>query len=161
MSENCEKCGQREYIIKNDLMKELMNYLLTKENFSQVILLSHGGGFYDMQFIVKHLVERKEYRDKLQLVLNGTKIILMTFTNLKFLDSYNYFHLPLRALPKAYGIEDMEKGIFPHKFNVPENQNYVGELPVIEYYQDGSMRGKEREEFLVWYEEKKNHRLYF
>ena len=108
-----------------------------------------------MQFIVKHLVERREYRDKPKLILNGTKIITMMFTNLKFLDSYNYFHLPLRALPKAYGIENIEKGIFPHKFNTPESENYVGEMPAVEFYSIDNMRVKEREEFLVWYEEKK------
>lgn len=161
LSANCTTCGQREYIFQDDPIRQLMNYLLSKENFSRVIVLSHGGSFYDLQFIVKHLVERTEYRDKPRLILNGTKIIMMTFTNLKFLDSYNYFHLPLRSLPKAYGIENIEKGVFPHKFNTPENQDYEGEIPEIEYYGIDEMRAKEREELMAWHTKKRAENYVF
>ena len=53
----------------------------------------------------------------------------MEIKNVKFLDSLNYLHMPLSALPKAYGLTQIEKGTFPHLFNTPENQYYIGDLP--------------------------------
>ena len=41
----------------------------------------------------------------------------MEIMNAKFLDSLNYLHMPLSALPKAYGLTEIEKGTFPHLFN--------------------------------------------
>ena len=40
----------------------------------------------------------------------------MEIMNVKFLDSLNYLHMPLSALPKAYGLTEIEKGTFPHLF---------------------------------------------
>ena len=37
-------------------------------------------------------------------------------------------HMPLNSLPKAYGLPELEKGIYPHLFNTPQNQTYVGPL---------------------------------
>ena len=79
-----------------------MSYFLTKKNFCQAIVLNRGGGFYDMRSIVIHLIKRRKFEDKFWLILNGIKRILMTFMNLKLLDSYLY--IPRRALPEAYGI---------------------------------------------------------
>ena len=33
--------------------------------------------------------------------------------------------MPLSSLQKAYGLHDIEKDIFPHLFNTPQNQTYV------------------------------------
>ena len=40
-------------------------------------------------------------------------------------------------------------------FNTPENQNYIGELPDLQYYSVDNMQRDERERFLVWYNEMK------
>ena len=64
--------------------------------------------------------------------------------------------MALSALPKAFGLPDMIKGDFPHLFNTPENQNYIGPLPDIEFYCVNSMSRDKREKFLTWYRERKN-----
>ena len=42
--------------------------------------------------------------------------------------------MSLIALPKAYDLTEIEKDTFPHLFNIPENQNYIGELPPLSSY---------------------------
>ena len=52
--------------------------------------------------------------------------------------------MPLSSLPKAYGLSEIEKGIFPHLFNTPQNQIYSGPLPALDVYSLDSMDSKER-----------------
>lgn len=62
--------------------------------------------------------------------------------------------LPMRlaALPKAFGLKEKMKGYFPHFFNTPENQEYIGTLPTIDMYGCNKMRESERCAFMKWYE---------
>ena len=85
--------------------------------------------------------------------MNGTKIMLMTLgRKIKFVDSLNYFHMKLSALPKAFGFEDeATKGWFPHLFNKSENQKYSGPIPSREYYTPECMSSLEKLEFDAWF----------
>ena len=74
--------------------------------------------------------------------------------NLRFVDSCKFFLEPLRNLPKTYGIDSL-KGHFPHKFNRPENQEYVGCIPCEDDFCAENFMPKEYEEFKSWYEEQK------
>ncbi|XP_015596665.1 uncharacterized protein LOC107268423 [Cephus cinctus] len=69
---------------------------------------------------------------------SGTSIIMMKTGRVTFIDSLNYFHMPLSGLPKAFGLVGSaglkQKGVFPHIFNTPENQHYIGPLPPLEFY---------------------------
>ena len=48
--------------------------------------------------------------------------------NLRFVDSCKFFLEQLHKLLVTYGIDSI-KGHFPHRFNRPENQDYVGCIP--------------------------------
>ena len=61
--------------------------------------------------------------------------------------------MPLNSLPKAYGLHEIEKSIFLHLFNTPQNQTYVGPLPSLDFYSPDSMNNTERQRFLDWYNE--------
>jgi hypothetical protein len=76
--------------------------------------------------------------------------------NLRFIDSLNHISMALAKMPKAYGIKNVDKGTFPHLFNIPENQNYVGPLPPREYYDPESMSFGNMLEFNEWYSELSN-----
>ena len=70
----------------------------------------------------------------------------------RFIDSLNYFHMKLSALPKAFGLsETLRKGYFPHLFTSKETMSYVGIFPAPEYYGLDSMSTSERSEFSEWY----------
>ena len=90
--------------------------------------------------------------------MRGTQIILMEIQRIKFIDSLNFFPMPLSALPKAFGLKNvLKKRYFPHLFNIIENMNYKGKLPSISYYSPDSMHTEDRTVFLRWYEENKNN----
>ena len=51
--------------------------------------------------------------------------------------------------------------MFPHLFNKPENQNYIGELSLISSYSPDTMSLIERRNFIDWYNDKKEQRHVF
>ena len=59
----------------------------------------------------------------------------------------NFVPLPLKLFPKTFGLEEMKK-----RFNKPENQNYVGKIPNVLYYDASSMKDGELKDCLKWYE---------
>ena len=63
--------------------------------------------------------------------------------------------MKLSALPKAFGLDELKKGWFPHQFNTRENQNYVGPYPDATFYGHGFMGEKGRNELLEWLSEGK------
>lgn len=158
VSEPCEFCGQHEFIFRYNPVGELVKLAMEKiKGFSRTICIAHNAGGFDAQFILRYLIEEKKTQYP-SLIMNGTKIISMRLEKIVFLDSLNYFHMPLSALPKAFGFtSSIAKGIFPHLFNKPENRNYVGELPAVEYYSPERMRKQDREHFFTWYDDLKNN----
>ena len=86
--------------------------------------------------------------------MNGAKIMTMSAHGVRFVDSYNFLPDALSRVPSAFGLTELKKGYFPHLFNTTANQNYVGLYPSIETYIPDGMRGKAREEFLAWYQDK-------
>jgi hypothetical protein len=53
----------------------------------------------------------------------------------------------LRDFPQTFGLTDQAKGYFPHKFNIDENQNYVGLYTDKLYYGYDQMTKENIEEF--------------
>jgi len=65
--------------------------------------------------------------------------------------------MPLLAFPKTFGLTELKKGYFPHKFNLPEHQTYVDILPAIDYVMPESMAPKAQK----WYQEQRNKKVVF
>lgn len=76
--------------------------------------------------------------------------------NIRVIDSINFLPMPLSKLPVCFGFSELKKGHFPHLFNRPENQNYVGVLPAEHFYCPDAMSIAARKLFLDWYNERKN-----
>ena len=65
---------------------------------------------------------------------NGCKLLeVVCNKKIRFIDSPSFFQMPLSAFPKTFGITKLKKGYFPHKFNIPKNEVYMGHVPTIEY----------------------------
>ena len=71
---------------------------------------------------------------------------------IRFIDSISFTPMPLRDFPKTFGLTEIAKGYFPHKFNTDENQDYSGPYPEKSYYGYDEMKKDEREKFDEWYE---------
>ena len=73
---------------------------------------------------------------------------------MKFIDSLNFFPMPLSAFPKTFGLMELKKGFLPHFFNTVQNQIYAGYVPDKKYYDPDGMSPQRKEEFLRWHTEK-------
>ena len=49
-------------------------------------------------------------------------------------------------------MKELKKGFFPHLFNVPANQTYIGNIPAQKYYGSQFFSESKKEEFDNWYE---------
>lgn len=45
----------------------------------------------------------------------------------------------------------MAKCYFPHKFNTPENQDYIGQIPDLHFYTPELMTPAKNQAFEIWY----------
>lgn len=83
------------------------------------------------------------------LILNGSKITVMTVDNVTFLKNLCYSPIPLLNLYKAFGFRNAAvKGFFPHLLNIPDNSNYICDMSLMEYYSPDTMFSKSCEEFI-------------
>ena len=106
---------------------------------------------FDAQFILKYIVETSRITEEPRVILNWTKIIVMTIGCTKFINSSNYIPMRLSELPKAFGLQDtLGKGFFPYLFNSLQNQNYIGPIPNITRPNKCNPRNTS---FMVWHEE--------
>lgn len=139
-------------IIKEDVISGIIKQILEmRKKFKNIIVIAHNGQDFDHQFILNYILQNTSLKPKL--IMRGTKIILMQLDNMKFIDSLNYFPMPLSKLPKAFGLRtSLKKGYFPHLFNKAE----VRPIPAIEYYKPNTMKMDGREVFLKWYADNKN-----
>ena len=54
--------------------------------------------------------------------------------------------MPLASFPSTFNLTELKKGFFPHLFNTPYDQQYVGRIPDFEFYDPDGMMAKTR-----WY----------
>ena len=58
----------------------------------------------------------------------------------------------LAEMPQMFAFEEMGKGYFPLKFNIPQLQNYVGPTPAAEYLFEFEEKEEGfRKPFLAWH----------
>ena len=68
-----------------------------------------------------------------------------------------FFNEPLKNLTDTFNIDTI-KGYFPHHFNRPENQGYIGKIPSMEAYGCKNMLPKAYDEIVK--DEKGNPKTY-
>jgi hypothetical protein len=145
----CEKCTKK-YEFKN--IKEFVKWVLMKEN-NNFIFISHNGKNYDNYFVMRYLQKCRLAREgNINAVVNGSKVMSFSFRNRFFKDSSLFITKPLEAFPKIFDIKELVKGFFPHKFNRPQNFNYVGKYPDKKYYSPEFFSQEKKKLFESWYE---------
>jgi len=97
----------------------------------QIICIAHNAKAFDTRFILKYIVRKTEIMEKPRMILNGTKIVVMTIDRTKFIDSINYIPMCLYDLSKVFGLQDTTgKDTFPHfHLFTQKNQTYIGHYP--------------------------------
>lgn len=67
--------------------------------------------------------------------------------------------MPFSAFPKTFGVTKLKKWYFPHKFNTPKNQAYVGNAPAIDYNMLKALSPQGRQEFKTWHQERRKKQV--
>ena len=83
------------------------------------------------------------------MIPNGTKMISLEAGKITFKDSMAFLPMALSAFTDTFGLTELKKGFFPHKFHTQENRSHVGPLPEVSYNDPEGMSSKKKE-FEVW-----------
>ena len=77
---------------------------------------------------------------------------------IKSRDSLNFLPMPLKALPKTFGLTELRKGKATSLISSTGKKIKlnIGLFPPVEDYDPDSLSAKEGKEFLAWYEELKS-----
>ena len=118
----------------------------------KVICIAHNFKGYDSYFILEECYQQYMKPDQL---VNGAKILSLSLADLRFLDSLSFLPMPLAAFPKAFELQELKKGFFPHFFNTQDHQDYVGPIPAQDYYDPQGMSPARKDEFLKWHAERR------
>ncbi|XP_033859859.3 uncharacterized protein LOC117402631 [Acipenser ruthenus] len=125
--------------------------------FQGYTFLAHNCRNYDSDLIMRYLARKFVIAEP---VNQGSKVIGFNMKDLKirFVNSYTFIPIKLRAIPKAMGLE-MAKGYFPHFFNTSKNQRYAGLMPPIHYFGEQIVTAVDNNTFLGWYEAHKDRKF--
>ena len=102
-------------------------------------------------FIIKQLYDMNLKVSKV--LMTGQKILYFECGQLKFKDSMSFLNMPLENFTKTFGLTELKKGYFPHKFNREENQDYDGGIPELKFYETVCMKTKKKEAVEKWHAE--------
>ena len=131
-----------EWIFESDTtQKNFCKWLFTDDHIGCTVM-AHNFQGYDSYFVLQYL---REQGVMYEVIMRGGKTLSLEvpMLNIKFIDSLNFIPMRLANFPKTFGIEELEKGYFPHLFNRKENEYYVGPIPphpVLQFQWDESQR---------------------
>ena len=83
----------------------------------------------------------------------GTKMLHFKQKSLTFKDSLSFLNMPLANITKTFGLVELKKGWFPHKFSKLENLQYEGKIPDLKYFETQHMDRNKKEECEKWHTE--------
>ena len=149
----CQKCCEVHHFSGLNGEDALLNFCIwaTSDpiNYNTTFLAHNSKGF-DGYFILDYLVTQGNTPN---VIMQGGKILSMQLANIKarFIENMSFLNMPLSQFTETFNIPDTEKGTFPHLFNLPENYNYDGVLPPLEYYDPDSLKEGPRRKLLEWH----------
>ena len=126
---------------------------LTLHDTRQVNVLAHNFQGYDGYFVIHQYYGDNRIVEQLR---NGCKLLQVQHDRIRFIDSMSFFQMPLSAFPKTFGLTDACKGYFPHKFNHPNHQNYVGPVPALDYYMPETMSPEGKQALETWHQDQRD-----
>ncbi|KAK3715795.1 hypothetical protein QZH41_001223 [Actinostola sp. cb2023] len=146
----CEQCGERQMVFAT--IDAFCTWLFRPEHQNSIVF-AHNFMGYDSYFLLEWLCARGQ---RPEVVMRGAKCMYMYVKglNLKFKDSLCFLPMALRKFSKTFNLPE-EKGYFPHFFNTPANQDYVGPYPVLEFYGVETMKEEDAEKLRLWHTEQR------
>ena len=146
--------GCKESVQEFCSLKDFFSWALQKER-GKSTFWAHNAKGYDKRFLFDFIVQELNMEVK-KMAWRGDKLLSFTLRGRKFCDSLCHLGRALHELPSMLGLNvDVAKGFFPHKFNVPKNQSYIGPLPGKEFFEAERFTPERKAAFDQWYEEAK------
>ena len=119
------------------------------EGEREILVVFHNLKSFDGMFILHKLYQQqREVTDQLTV---GAKVLSLKSGPVKFIDSLCFLPMPLASFPRTFNLTELKKGFFPHLFNTPDHQQYVGRIPDLEFYDPDDMMAKKKEELTRWH----------
>ena len=125
----------------------------------EIIIVFHNLKAFDGIFIIRELYQQQ--RKVINQLTVGAKVLSFKSGPLKFIDSLCFLPMPLASFPATFNLSELKKGFFPHLFNTPENQQYVGRIPNLEFYDPDSFMSSKKEELINWHVEQVRRNVQF
>ncbi|KAK3922095.1 putative DNA polymerase [Frankliniella fusca] len=152
----CTVCQTRQRIFHSlddpnlNVIGQFFDYLQSFKSKTKILLVAHNSRSFDGVFMVQEVVKRKL---KCDITLQGAKILCMEVGNWKFIDSLMFLPMPLSAMPKSFGLNELKKGYWPFMANKPEYYTYEGPLLDKSFYCISTMKQKAAADFTAWHDE--------
>ena len=114
-----------------------------------IITIFHNLKGFDGTFIIEELY--KEQRAIENQLTVGSKVLSFESGPLIFKDSLCFLPMELAKFAETFNIKEVKKGFFPHEFNLPHHQSYVGQIPALEFFDPEGMSEKKKKELHEWH----------
>ena len=119
------------------------------EGEREILLVFHNLKGFDGMFILHELYQQQgDVADQLTV---GVKVLSFKSGAVKFIDSLCFLPMPRAPFPSTFNLTELKKGFFPHLFNTPDHQQYVGRIPDLEFYDPDGMMAKKKDELTRWH----------
>ena len=115
----------------------------------EIIVVFHNLKGFDSMFILHELYQQQ--REVVDQLTVEEEVLSFKSGPLKFIDSLFFLPMPLASFPSTLNLTELKKGFFPHLFNTPDDQQYVGRIPDLEFYDPDGMIAKTKDELTRWY----------
>ncbi|XP_026287130.2 uncharacterized protein LOC113212583 [Frankliniella occidentalis] len=132
------------------VMEQFFDYLQSFGPKTKILLVAHNAKAFDAMFALQEVIKR---RLKNELILQGAKILCMKVGTWEFIDSLMFLPMPLSAMPKSFGLNELKKGYWPFLANKPEYYQYEVPLLEKELYCVSDMKSKPAADFHKWHDE--------
>lgn len=141
-------------------VEEFLEWLdsLFSEDRKTLTVLAHNFKGYDSYFILQDYHRQSR---KVEQLRNGAKILQLRMGSIRFIDSASFCPFALSKFPATFGLTELKKGHFPHLFNTPDHQDYVGVLPAKDHYMPDSMSVHARKDFDQWHDKQRAEKCEF
>lgn len=141
-------CGRRERVFET--LHDLGIWMFSDTHKGFTVFFHNLS--YDGCFLIQYLISQT-IRPSF-VIYRGSKIQMFNVgqLNIRVLDSFNFLPMALGKLPKAFQLDSLKKGYFPHFFTSVANLTYVGSYPPAETYGPDGMTVEGRKEFYRWYD---------
>ena len=149
--------GDRYVFRGADALKDFCKFCFASDEAlaykkARQVVWAHNNARFDGMFILQGFC--KWMATDPSIIFKGHSPMRIKWRKVEFKDTYLYVMSSLDAWARQFGLKTL-KGFFPHDFNLPENQEYVGPLPPEETFSTKFMSEKKYAEFKKWYDEEK------